>query len=138
MSRPRQARGSSILAVPLDLAGEAEAVLNLYSGRVDGFSGGDIATAETFAGQAASSLRLVLRITQLKETRNDLAAAMQSRTMIDMAVGAIMAENRCSSEEAFRILTRASNTRNVKLREVAAAVVASIAGQEQVPTYFQE
>jgi GAF domain-containing protein len=129
---------SSILAVPLDLAGEAEAVLNLYSDRIDGFPGEDIATVEAFTGQAASSLRLVLRITQLKKTRNDLAAAMQSRTVIDMAVGAIMAENRCSSEEAFGILTRASNARNVKLREVAAAVVTSIAGQQQVSTYFDE
>ena len=129
---------SSILAVPLDLAGEAEAVLNLYSDRIHGFSGEDITTVEAFTGQAASSLRLVLRITQLKETRNDLAAAMQSRTVIDMAVGAIMAENRCSSDEAFRILTKASNARNVKLREVAAAVVTSIAGQQQVSTYFDE
>lgn len=127
---------SSILAVPLDLAGEADAVLNLYSGRSNGFSAGDASLAEAFAGQAASALRLVLRITQLSEARDDLTAAMQSRTVIDMAVGAIMAENRCDRETAFGILTRASSTRNIKLRDVAATVITSISGEKQIVAHF--
>lgn len=127
---------SSILAVPLDLAGEAQAVLNLYSGCSNGFSPDDITIVEAFADQAASSLRLVLRIAQLSEARNDLTAAMQSRTVIDMAVGAIMAENRCNRETAFSILTKASSTRNVKLREVAAAVIASISGEKHITAHF--
>ncbi|TLM82781.1 GAF and ANTAR domain-containing protein [Pseudarthrobacter sp. NamE2] len=129
---------SSILAVPLDLAGDAEAVLNLYSGRSNGFSGEDIATAEGFAGQAASSLRLAVRITQLSEVRDDLAAAMQSRTVIDMAVGAIMAQNRCTRDTAVNILTRASNVRNIKLRDVAAAVIMNISGETDIATHFDE
>lgn len=129
---------SSILAIPLDLAGDAEAVLNLYSGRSNGFAGEDIATVETFAMQAASSLRLILRISQLSEARNDLTAAMQSRTVIDMAVGAIMAQNRCGRETAFSILTRASSTRNVKLREVAATVITSISGEDRITAYFDD
>jgi hypothetical protein len=129
---------SSILAVPLDLAGEAEAVMNLYSGCSNGFTDEDISTAEAFASQAATSLRLVLRIAQLSEARNDMAVAMQSRTVIDMAIGAIMAENRCSRDTAFKILTKASSTRNIKLRDVAAAVIASISGENQIDTYFDE
>lgn len=128
----------SILAVPLDLVGDADAVLNLYSGRSNGFSAEDISTVESFARQAAGSLRLVLRITQLSETKAHLSTALQSRTIIDMAVGAIMAENRCSREAAFKILTKASSTRNIKLREVAAAVIASIAGEKEIETYFDE
>jgi GAF domain-containing protein len=129
---------SSILAVPLNLAGEAEAALNLYSGCSNGFLEEDISTAEAFASQAASSLRLVLRIAQLSEARNDLAIAMQSRTVIDMAVGAIMAENRCSRDTAFQILTNASSSRNMKLRDVAAAVITSISGEKHIGTYFDE
>ncbi|VXC10329.1 GAF domain-containing protein [Arthrobacter sp. 9AX] len=128
----------SILAVPLDLAGEAEAVLNLYSGRTNEFTADDVSTAEAFAEQAAGSLRLVLRITQLSEARNDLAVAMKSRTAIDMAVGAIMAENRCSRDTAFNILTKASSSRNIKLRDVAISVIASISGEHQIDTYFDE
>jgi GAF domain-containing protein len=129
---------SSILAVPLDLAGEAEAVMNLYSGCSNGFTAEDISTAEAFANQAATSLRLVLRIAQLSEARSDLAMAMQSRTVIDMAVGAIMAENRCTRDMAFKILTEASSSRNIKLRDVAATVIASISGEQQIDTYFDE
>lgn len=129
---------ASVLAVPLDLAGDAEAVLNVYSGRSNGFSADDISTVEAFAGQAASAVRLVLRITQLSEARNDLATALRSRTVIDMAVGAIMAENRCSRDKAFSILTKASSTRNTKLREVAATVIASISGEKKIETYFDE
>ena len=129
---------ASILAVPLDLAGEAEAVLNLYSGRSHGFSAEDISTVEAFASQAAGSLRLVLRIAQLGEAKADLAAALQSRTIIDMAVGAIMAQNRCNKDTAFSILAKASSTRNIKLREVAASVIASISGEQQVEAYFDE
>jgi GAF domain-containing protein len=128
----------SILAVPLDLAGEADAVLNLYSGRSNGFSAKDISTAEAFARQAGSSLRLILRITQLTEAREDLSAAMQSRTIIDMAIGAIMAQNRCTRDTAFSILTKASSSRNVKLRDLAASVIASISGEDKIPTHFSE
>lgn len=128
----------SILAVPLDLAGDAQAVLNLYSSRSNGFSGEDVATAEAFAGQAASSVRLALRITQLTEAQHDLAAAIQSRAVIDMALGAIMAENRCSRDTAFRILSKSSTTRNIKLQEVAAAVVLSISGKDRISARLED
>ena len=59
---------------------------------------------------------------QLKEFRHDLATAMQSRTIIDMAIGAIMAQNRCGRDAAFKILRNTSNNRNMKIRDVAASV----------------
>jgi AmiR/NasT family two-component response regulator len=51
---------------------------------------------------------------------------MQSRTIIDMAVGVVMAQSGSSQDEAVRILTRASNSRNIKLRDVASTVVDSV------------
>ncbi|MEQ7736127.1 ANTAR domain-containing protein, partial [Escherichia coli] len=82
--------------------------------------------------------RLALRITQLTETRHDLAAAIQSRAVIDMALGAIMAENTCSRDTAFRILSRASTTRNIKLREAAAAVVLSVSGKDRISAPLED
>ena len=50
---------------------------------------------------------------------------MQHRTVIDLAVGIIMGQNRCGSqEEAVAILKTASNHRNMKLRDLAAELVA--------------
>jgi AmiR/NasT family two-component response regulator len=85
---------------------------------------------------ASKALRLAVRISQLAEAKAHLIAAMESRTTIDLATGAIMAQNRCSQETAIRILRIASKTRNVKLRDIAASVVASISHDPRVRTHF--
>jgi GAF domain-containing protein len=127
--------GSS-LSVPLILEGEAEAGLNLYSTRSHGFSGEDIDMVEAYSYHASKALRLAVRISQLAEAKTHLTAAMESRTTIDLATGAIMAQNRCSQETAIKILKIASSTRNVKLRDVAASVVASLSPDPKVRTHF--
>ena len=126
----------SILAVPFLGEGDARAGLNLYSTEVHGFSGDSIDRAEKFAIQANTSLRLALRIAQLTDARNDLSAAMKSRTTIDLAAGVIMAQNRCSQATAMAILKNASSARNTKLREVAATVIASVSSDATVTTHF--
>jgi GAF domain-containing protein len=126
----------TILSVPLPLEGEANAGLNLYSIRPHAFTGEDIEKAEAYAAEASKALRLAVRIAQLTDDRANLVAAMESRTTIDIAVGAIMAQNRCSQESALKILRIASSTRNIKLRDVAAAVVASVAEDPKVLTHF--
>jgi GAF domain-containing protein len=127
---------NSILAVPFLSDGNAKAGLNIYSTRAHGFSGTDIDRAEQFAIQANTSLRLALRIAQLTDARNDLTTAMKSRTTIDLAAGIIMAQNRCSQATAMSILKNASSARNVKLRDVAATVVASVSSDTTVNTHF--
>jgi AmiR/NasT family two-component response regulator len=52
-----------------------------------------------------------------------------------MAVGIIMAQNRCSQHDAFEILKTASSTRNSKLHDVAASVVNSL-GQGPARTHY--
>jgi putative methionine-R-sulfoxide reductase with GAF domain len=128
----------SILAVPLTLEGESRAAMNLFSQRLHGFSGEGIDSAEEFASQTSRTLRLALRIAHVIDARNDLAAAMQSRTVIDIATGVIMAQNRCSQEAAMRILKSASSLRNIKLRDVAASVVGSVSGNPVLSTHFDE
>ncbi|BCW04916.1 GAF and ANTAR domain-containing protein [Arthrobacter sp. NtRootA1] len=127
----------SILSVPLLVEGDTRAALNLYSERTHAFSDDDVERAEVFASHAAKSLRLALKIAQLSDARNDLAAAMQSRTVIDLAVGAIMAQNHCSQEEAFTILRTASSNRNIKLRHLAQSIIAAVSSGK-VTTHFEE
>jgi GAF domain-containing protein len=127
--------GSS-LSVPLILEGEAEAGLNLYSTRPHGFNDDDISMVETYSYHASKALRLAVRISQLAEAKAHLLAAMESRTTIDLATGIIMAQNRCSQQTAQKILKIASNTRNVKLRNIAASVVASVSQDPTVRTHF--
>ena len=62
---------------------------------------------------------------------------MTSRTTIDVAAGIIMAQNRCSHETAMSILKAASSGRNLKVAEIATAVVTSI-GQQVPRTHFED
>lgn len=128
----------SILGIPLRLEGESAGALNIYASRAHGFTGEDIARAELFGVQSSKTLTLELRVAQLQDAKEDLAAAMKSRTTIDVAVGAIMAQNRCSQAAAMAILRNASSTRNIKLRDVAAGVIESISPSTGIVTYFEE
>jgi AmiR/NasT family two-component response regulator len=49
-----------------------------------------------------------------------------------------MAQNGCSQDAAFGVLRNASGARNVKLREVAAAVVAGLNEGRAIETRFDE
>lgn len=125
----------SALGVPIPLEGEAMAALNFYSPLADAFGEDDIAVAQRFAEEVSVSLRLAVRIARLTESSADMRAAMESRTTIDLAVGVIMGQNRCSQEEAMSILKAASSARNLKVRDVAASVLQSL-GQGPGRTHF--
>ncbi|WP_026531893.1 GAF and ANTAR domain-containing protein [Arthrobacter sp. H41] len=125
----------SALAVPIRLDGDTRSALNIYSPNASAFDPPAIAAAQELADEASASLRLALRIARLTDSGANLMAAMESRTAIDLAAGVIMAQNRCSQDDAMTILKAASNTRNTKLRDVAAAVLASV-GQDSVTTHF--
>ncbi|TKV29075.1 GAF and ANTAR domain-containing protein [Arthrobacter sp. NamB2] len=126
----------SALGVPIPLEGEATAALNFYSPLVDAFKEDAIEAAQHFAEEVSASLRLAVRIAKLTESSEDMRAAMESRTTIDLAVGVIMGQNRCSQDEAMSILKTASSARNIKLRDVAASVVQSL-GQGPAKTHFE-
>ena len=83
-------------------------------------------------------MRLAVRISAAEDLSEDLKSAMQSRTAIDHAVGVIMGQNRCSQEEAMRILTSVSSHRNQKLRDVATEMLENISGGAAVQTHFTE
>lgn len=131
------ARGvRSVLVVPLALGDQAGGALTFHSPLSSAFGSDDIAGFEVFAGEASRSLRLALKIAGLQDAREDLLAALGSRTVIGLAAGVIMAQNRCSQEDAFRILREASNARHMKLRDVAAAVIAPMAGGTEIRAHF--
>ncbi|MET1022414.1 MAG: GAF and ANTAR domain-containing protein [Arthrobacter sp.] len=125
----------SILAVPFLLDGDTRAALNLYSHRPGRFDGRAMELATDFVSQTSMALRLAVRFAHYNDTAANLKATLESRTSIDVAVGIIMAQNRCSQDEAFELLKSASSARNVKLHLVAAGVVESL-GQGPIRTHF--
>lgn len=126
----------SCLSIPLEVEGPSRAVMSLTAVTSDAFSRNDIYAAEAFAEEASRMLRSALRITELTETVRDLYAALEHRTVIDSALGVVMSQNHCDHDTAFKILRRAASSRNVKLRDVAASVVASVSGDTNILVHF--
>ena len=126
----------SVLGVPLALDGNQAAALNFFASETGLFSESVISKAEGFADLAGRALRLALRIADAQNLADDLTAAMESRTTIDLACGVIMAQNRCSQEEAMAMLAKASSHRNQKLRELAADILGRVSA-ETVSTHFE-
>jgi GAF domain-containing protein len=116
---------TSTLSVGLPIPQGTAGALNMYSGADQPISENSIAAAEEFAGYAAVAISNAALYHAATDTALQMSAALQSRAVIDQAKGIIMGQQRCTPDEAFRILTRASQHRNQKLRDIAAAIVAS-------------
>lgn len=125
----------SVLAVPLDLDGMAQAAMNFYTTAPNAFDEARTASAQEFATLASRALRVAVRVAQHMEISDDRQAAMESRTSIDIAIGITMAQTRCSQEEAVAILKTASSHRNVKLRELAEDLVSSLGHSSPVTAF---
>ena len=124
---------SSAAAVPRNVRPGVGFALNLYAPRPHAWDAAAMARAQTYADEIARALTLALRTADLTETNADLQAALASRAVIDQAIGVVMAQNRCTSEQAFAILRGASQNRNVRLRDLAATLVAGVSGAEPAP-----
>jgi ANTAR domain/GAF domain len=125
----------SSLGVPLEISGEASAALNFFASKPRVFTANVYDKAVGFGAAAHNTLHLSVRIGTAQSRADDLEAAMQSRTAINLACGVIMAQNRCSQAEAMEILTKVSSNRNRKLRDVAAELVEQLSG-DGVRTHF--
>ncbi|MGW7050109.1 ANTAR domain-containing protein [Streptomyces sp. NPDC054887] len=125
----------SVLATPLALNSHSVGALNLYSCKPDAFAG-HLETARQLSAQAAGAVAVAERIEQEAETVDDLRTAMLSRSVIDQAIGIVIARRRCTPDEAMAVLRRASQARNVKLRDLCHDLVTDMAGGPPTPGSF--
>jgi GAF domain-containing protein len=125
MAQAREQGLRSSLSLPLFVKDTSVGALNLYSfDRIHAFDDDARAHFEGFAAQASTALMLALRQAKHQATNQQLEAALVSRTVIDQALGIIMGQQRCTAHEAFDILRAHSQNNNIKLRDVAAQLVA--------------
>ncbi|KQO00802.1 hypothetical protein ASF21_10815 [Arthrobacter sp. Leaf234] len=124
----------TVLAVPIILPGETYSALNLYSDTDHAFNDNARHIAHRFANQVSATLEIAIRMTGLVDAGEDLRAAMKNRATINTAVGIIMAQNTCSQEEAFAILSQAASTRNIKIWALADTLITSVTGNRSTPS----
>jgi GAF domain-containing protein len=123
----------SSLSLPLSVNGRTVGALNLYSGQRAAFAGPERRHAEAFAAQCAAALTLVLRQSNQAQVQQQLGTALASRSVIDQAIGILMAQQRCTADAAFDLLRQASQHRNRKLRDIAADIIANVTGRAPQP-----
>ena len=119
----------SIYSEPLLVHGRALGALNMYAHAPGAFAPDEVkslvrALAQLAAAGMAGALKNFDEITLTSRLRR----ALSTRGVIDQAVGIIMAHQHLSPEEAFGVLRRISQTRNVRLHEVARELVARVSG----------
>jgi GAF domain-containing protein len=123
----------SCLALPLNADGKPVGALNLYAREASAFGAAEARLAENFADNASGALSLAIRLASHAALIEQLRSSLASRGVIDQAIGIVMAREHCTQDRAFAILRSASQNGNVKLRDIASAVVTSISGEPPRP-----
>jgi GAF domain-containing protein len=123
----------SSVSIPLVVDEKPVGTLNIYTDSGTDFSETDISNVKAFADQASASLTLMFRHSEQLELEEQLRNALSTRAVIDQALGIIMAQQRCNSTEAFAVLRKASQDRNVKVAEIAAELILKVTGHPAQP-----
>jgi hypothetical protein len=119
------------LSLGLPVATGFAGALNLYSSSGEPFSSRASRIAATFASIAGLLLGRASDYHNAVALAEQLQQALSSRAVIEQAKGILMEHHRCSSEEAFKILTQLSQHQNVKLRTVAQRLVEATAASRR-------
>jgi transcriptional regulator with GAF, ATPase, and Fis domain len=108
----------SMLSFQLYVTGENLGALNLYSSSPDAFTDESEHVGLLFASHAAIAMAGA-------QKREELNRAMETRDLIGQAKGILMERHRVTGDQAFKLLVRASQATNTKLRDIADELVAT-------------
>jgi len=114
--------GSS-MSIPLPFQSGLIGALNNYATRPDAFDADDVDSGQDIAGWVAVAVANADLATGTREELAHMRIAMASRSIIDQAKGILMERHQIDQEQAFTMLTRASQTTNTKLRDIAVELV---------------
>jgi GAF domain-containing protein len=110
--------GSS-LSIPLPFQGATIGALNNYATTPNAFGDDDVALGQEVAAFVAIAVGNAEATARATQDVTNMRAAMLSRSVIEQAKGILMERYKVTAEQAFTLLTHASQRSNVKLRDVA-------------------
>ncbi|BCW71513.1 GAF and ANTAR domain-containing protein [Arthrobacter sp. NicSoilB8] len=114
----------SVLAVPIPTDTGSAAALNCYSSESGVFEPGTVERVQEYAASISTILRLALRVHPAPPYPEHLRSALQSRAVIDAAVALVMAQNRCSHDQALALISRAATVQGTRMHDIAADIIA--------------
>ena len=113
----------SALSLPLMVGDHVIGAINSYATGHDAFGEHAVRLGSQFAGPAAVSIYNAQLLVGARERAEQLQQALESRTVIDQAIGIIRSRSGASQEWAFARLVRISQTENTKLSVIAERLV---------------
>ncbi|MFC4115835.1 GAF and ANTAR domain-containing protein [Nonomuraea zeae] len=128
----------SLYSEPLEWEGSSFGAITLYSGDAGGFADETRVAVRVTADHIVLLYRTALDAARMREIAAQLKEALNTRAIIDQALGIIMAQRRCTSHQAFEILRNVSQVKNVKLYQVAATIVETVSGEPPQRPRFEE
>lgn len=126
----RQVQGlgvRSALSAPLHAGGVPLGAMKVYSDRRGAFDETDEQMMVRFAAQAAIALANMQSLDAARQLSEGLKEALTTRDVIATAKGVLMAHDGVDEQTAFAMLVSASQRENVKVRDVAANLLAGLA-----------
>ena len=128
------ARGAaSCVSIPIIVGGSPAAVFKVYSAEIDGLNQDQRDLAQNAARDVAGGVALAKHLSRQAQHIDDRSAAMTTRRVIDIAIGIVMHQVNTDAVTAFGLLRSTSQNQNIKLRDVAAELVASLPGEGGLP-----
>jgi GAF domain-containing protein len=115
----------SSLSIPLPFQGATIGALNNYALTPGAFGEADVRLAEEVAAFVAIAVANAEASARATDDVTNMRRAMESRAVIEQAKGILMERYKVTSDQAFTLLTHASQRSNVKLRDVAEELAAT-------------
>ncbi|SDE40291.1 GAF and ANTAR domain-containing protein [Auraticoccus monumenti] len=111
------------LSIPLPFQGVSIGALNTYAKDPRAYGAEDLVLGEEIAAWIAVAVGNAEGTARTLEELEQMRSAMVSRASIEQAKGILMERYRVSEDQAFKLLTHASQHTNTKLRLVADELV---------------
>jgi GAF domain-containing protein len=121
----------SLLALPLVSGAECVGAINLYGWAPNAFDAFDASLVRVAAARCADAVVAVSTLDGVQRLAGQLEQAMASRAVIEQAKGVIMAMRGVPEHEAFEVLRKTSQDRNIKVRELAHQIVTGVVTREE-------
>jgi GAF domain-containing protein len=100
----------SALSVPVQLGGGPIGTLDVYAAAPGGWDETEISALETFAGLVATLLGAAAKAQSSGRVAEQLRVALEARSLIERARGALIERERLDSQQAFVELRRAASS----------------------------
>lgn len=113
----------SVLALPMSIDGRLVGAINTYARGYDVFADHAVQLGWQFAGPSAVAIHNAHLLGQARERTQSLQRALETRAVIDQAIGIIRSRSGDTAEDAFTRLTQISQHEHIKLSVVAERLV---------------